>query len=267
MRVSPLYDRIGGGYSLTRREDPRIAERIRLALGAASTVINVGAGTGSYEPRDRMVVAVDPSALMLSQRRPDAAPAVRAVAEALPFEDDAFDAAMAVLTLHHWADRETGLAEMRRVARGPVVLFTADPDLNTSWWLHRYFPSAKALGVTRTPRLQAIAALLGGTIKVAPVPIAGDCWDGFEGAYWRRPQAILDPAVWRGISLLSLISDRDRRQRMWDLAADLDSGRWHRMFGYLLDRSELSSAPRDDERGSAARKLDVVAVGRVAVVG
>jgi SAM-dependent methyltransferase len=239
VKVPPLYDRIGSAYSLIRREDPRIAERIRLALGASSTVVNVGAGTGSYEPVDRMVVAVDPSALMLSQRRTDAAPAVRAAAEALPFQDDAFDAAMAVLTLHHWGDKERGLAEMRRVARGPVVLFAADPDLNTSWWLHRYFPSAKALGVARTLRPQAIAAILGGTVEVTPVPIPGDCWDGFEGAYWRRPHAILDSAVWRGISLLSLIPDRDRRQGMRDLAADLDSGRWHRTFGYLLNCSEL----------------------------
>jgi SAM-dependent methyltransferase len=234
-----MYDKIGSTYSRTRREDPRIAERLWAALGDAATVVNVGAGTGSYEPRDRTVVAVDPSAVMLSQRRPNAAPCVQAVAEALPFADDAFDGAIAVLTLHHWTDRARGLAEMRRVARGPVVLFAAEPALNTSWWLHHYFPAAKAICSARTPPIEAISAALGRAVDVTSVPIPSDCVDGFEGAFWQRPQAILEPSVWRGISVLSLIPDADRRRGMLDLAADLGSGRWHRMFGHLLDQSEL----------------------------
>ncbi len=146
-QIPPLYDRIGNGYPAGRREDPRIAARLWAALGDASSVVNVG--TGSYEPSDRHVVAVEPSSVMLAQRPPATAPSVRAVPEALPFADGAFDAAMAVLTLHRWSDKALGLAEMRRVARGPVVLFMADRALITSWWLHRCFPAAAALVADR----------------------------------------------------------------------------------------------------------------------
>ena len=156
-----LYDRIGGGYSAGRREDPRIAARLWAALGDASSVVNVGAGTGSYEPSDRSVVAVEPSWVMLAQRPPAAAPPACAVAEALPFVDGAFDAAMAVLTLHHWSDKALGLAEMRRVARGPVALFMADRALITSWWLYRYFPAAAKLVADRSFPFERVAKVLG----------------------------------------------------------------------------------------------------------
>lgn len=145
----PVYDRIGCEYRRGRREDPRIASRIWAALGDTQSVVNVGAGSGSYEPRDRRVVAVEPSAVMLSQRAVGAAVAVCATAEALPFRDGAFGAAMGVLTVHHWSDRARGLAEMRRVARGPVALFIRDPQAVPRWWLHHYFPATERLEASR----------------------------------------------------------------------------------------------------------------------
>jgi SAM-dependent methyltransferase len=235
---TPAYDKIGRHYAAGRREDPRIAERIWAALGNARSVLNVGAGTGSYEPRDRRVVAVEPSAVMLSQRSLDAAPAVQAYAEALPFADDAFDATMAVLTLHHWADKRRGLAEMRRVARGPVVLFIRDPPVPRCWWLHEYFPATARLVADRETRLDDIAAVLG-PLEFTAVPIPADCVDGFEAAYWRRPRAILDPEVWRATSALALIPDADRAEGMRRLRADLDSGEWDRRWADLLELDEL----------------------------
>ena len=239
MSSSQMYDRIGGGYTRGRREEPRIAAALHWVLGDADSVLNVGAGTGSYEPRDRPVVAVEPSAVMVAQRPAGAAPAVRATAEALPFADGSFGAAMAVLSVHHWADKPRGLAEMRRVARGPVVLFGgSDRSLNTTWWLHDYFPAARHLVAGRTYPPERIAEVLGG-VTVIPVPIPADCTDGFEGAYWRRPHAILDPAIWRATSALSLIGDAERASGMAHLSADLDSGEWERRYGHLLALDEL----------------------------
>jgi SAM-dependent methyltransferase len=235
----PVYDRIGAGYTGGRREEPRIAARLARALGDADSVLNVGAGTGSYEPADRRVAAVDPSAVMLAQRPAGAAPCVRATAEALPFADGAFGAAMAVLSIHHWTDEARGLAEMRRVSRGPVVLFGGNErDLNTSWWLHDYFPATRRLVFGRTVPADRIARTLG-PVTVIPVPIPADCADGFEAAYWRRPAAILDPAVWRACSALALIGDAEREAGMARLSADLASGRWRDRYGHLLGLDEL----------------------------
>jgi SAM-dependent methyltransferase len=235
----PVYDRIGGGYTGGRREEPRIAARLARALGNADSVVNVGAGTGSYEPGDRRVVAVEPSPVMAAQRPAGTAPCVRAAAEALPFGDDAFGAAMAVLSIHHWMDPERGLAEMRRVSRGPVVLFGgSERALNTSWWLHDYFPATRRLVSGRTVPAERIAGTLG-RVTVVPVPIPADCVDGFEAAYWRRPAAILDPAVWRACSALALISDAEREAGLARLSGDLVSGEWHRKYGYLLELDEL----------------------------
>jgi SAM-dependent methyltransferase len=243
-----VYDRIGGGYARYRREDPRIAAAIHAALGGAGSVVNVGAGAGSYEPADRRVVAVDPSPVMLAQRNAGAAPCVQAAAEALPFGDNTFDAAMAVLTLHHWADKPRGLAEMRRVARGRLVLFGGhNRERNGSWWLHDYFPAARRLvagqpgnptSTGRTVAAERIASVLG-PIQVIPVPVPADCTDGFEAAYWQRPEAILEPAVWRATSALSLIPAADRAAGMARLRADLASGRWHKRYGHLLTLGEL----------------------------
>jgi len=234
-----VYDRIGGGYARSRREDPRIAAAITAALGDARSVVNVGAGAGSYEPADRQVVAVDPSPVMLAQRRPGAAPCVRAAAEALPFAGHTFDAAMAVLALHHWAGKTQGLAEMRRVARGRLVFFGGhNRQPNTSWWLHDYFPAARRLVAGRTIPAGRIAQVVG-PVQVIPVPVPADCTDGFEAAYWRRPEAIFDPAVWRATSALSLIPAADRAAGMARLRSDLASGRWQKRYGRLLSLGEL----------------------------
>ena len=181
MRSAALYDRIGSTYTATRQEDPRIAQAIHAALSYARSVLNVGAGTGSYEPHDRDVVAVEPSAVMIAQRPPGAAPAVQARAEALPFPDSSFDAAMAILSDHHWDDRAAGLRELRRVARRRVVLFTWDPRFRNEFWLTRdYMPASRRLipGMA----LQDIARCLGGA-RILPVPVRWDCRDGFYHAF------------------------------------------------------------------------------------
>jgi SAM-dependent methyltransferase len=238
-QLSSVYDRIGGHYSAGRHADPRIAAAILAALGDAASLINVGAGAGSYEPTDRRVVAVDPSAVMLAQRPPGAAPAVRAVAEALPFGAGEFGAALGVLTVHHWRDRARGLAELSRVTRGPVVLFTRDPQAVPFWWLHHYFPATGRLETDRGTPLDQLADLLGRGLEVTRVPIPADCTDGFNGAYWRRPAAYLDPEIWRPMSALALIGDADRADGMRRLRADLDSGGWNRRWGHLLALDEL----------------------------
>jgi SAM-dependent methyltransferase len=235
----PVYDRIGGAYASGRRADPRIAAALAAALGDADRVLNVGAGAGSYEPGDRRVVAVDPSPVMLAQRPAGSALCVQAAAEALPFGDGTFGAVMAVLTIHHWRDKRRGLAEMRRVASGCLVFFGGhNRKLNTSWWLHDYFPATHRLVAGRTYPVERIAAVLG-PVETVPVPIPADCADGFEAAYWRRPEAILDPAIWRATSALSLIPASDRAAGMARLSADLASGRWHQRYGHLLALDEL----------------------------
>jgi SAM-dependent methyltransferase len=237
--LSSVYDRIGARYSAGRQTDPRIGAAVWAALGDASPVLNVGAGAGSYEPADRPVVALEPSGVMLSQRPAGAAPAVCAVAEALPFRDDAFGAAMGVLTVHHWRDRASGLAEMRRVARGPVVLFLRDGGNKPFWWLHHYFPATARLEASRETSAAEVARLLGARLEVIRVPIPADCADGFNAAYWRRPAAYLDPEIWRRMSALALIPAADRADGMRRLRADLDSGEWVRRFGHLLKLDEL----------------------------
>jgi len=202
-------------------------------------VVNVGAGTGSYEPRDRLVAAVEPSEVMLAQRPPGAAPAVRARAEELPFGDGSFAAAMGVLTVHHWSDRSAGLAEMRRVARGAVILFVRDPRAVPHWWLHDYFPAAKRLEASRETPLDELASQLGRQLDVIPVPIPADCTDGFNAAHWRRPHAYLDPRVWRPMSALALIPDDERDLGMRRLSDDLGSGEWERQWGHLRGLREL----------------------------
>jgi SAM-dependent methyltransferase len=235
----PVYDRIGGQYRRGRQQDPRIAARIWAGLSHASPVLNVGAGSGSYEPKDRPVVAVEPSEVMLAQRPAGSAPAVRAVAEALPFRDGAFGAAMGVLTVHHWSGRAQGLTEMRRVSRGPVVLFVRDPHAVRSWWLHHYFPATAQLEASRETPLAHLAQELGGHLDVTPVPIPADCADGFNAAYWRRPRAYLDPRVWRPMSALALIPAADRADGMRRLDGDLRRGEWDLRWGHLLALDEL----------------------------
>jgi SAM-dependent methyltransferase len=236
-----LYDTIGASYTVTRRTEPRIAARVWAALGDARTVLNVGAGTGSYEPPDRVVLAVEPSALMRAQRPAGAAPCVAAVAESLPFEDQCFDAAMAFATVHHWRDPIAGLREMLRVARGMVVFMCDSSD--TAWrrrfWLTRdYLPEAGDL-VAGRPSLSVLARAVGA--RVEPVLIPWDCADGFFEAYWRRPEAYLDERVRRGVSVWARVGPDAERRAVRSLRDDLASGRWAERNRDLieLDAAEL----------------------------
>lgn len=240
METGAPYDTIGVDYSNLRRADPRIAARIHSALGDARRVVNVGAGAGNYEPADREVIAVEPSAEMIRQRPEGAAPVIQGSAEALPFADNSFDAAMASLTVHHWIDKAKGLAEMRRVSRGPIVLFTFDPAFRDCW-LANYFPEILTMDDEQMPKMADYERWLG-PISVAPVPIPHDCTDGFLYSYWRRPHAYLDPAIRKGISTFWKMKDADGG--LARLAADLDNGRWTARYADLLKLDELDTGYR-----------------------
>jgi SAM-dependent methyltransferase len=236
--VAAGYDSIGRTYTATRTTDPRIAARIWAALGDARTVVNVGAGTGNYEPPDRAVTAVEPSAVMLAQRAPRAAPAVQGIAEDLPFDDRSFDAAMAVLTLHHWSDWRAGCAELRRVARDRVVVFSWDPRYRERMWLGpEYFPGLTWESAVGFPSLADQAAALEAEVEIVPVP--WDCRDGFFSAFWRRPEAYLDPAVRAGISTLARRREDELADGLARLRADIGSGAWARRHADLLELEEL----------------------------
>jgi SAM-dependent methyltransferase len=232
-----LYDTIGRGYDTHRRPDPRLAAAIAGALGRASSVVNVGAGAGSYEPVDRPVVAVEPSAAMLRQRRRGAAPAAQASATDLPFRDAAFGAALAILTVHHWPDRARGLAELARVARDRVVIVTWDPDARYAFWLvDDYFPEIPAIDRVIFPTLDDFRRVLG-PIDARPLPIPHDCIDGFLGAYWRRPEAYLDAGVRGAISTFTKVADVE--PGLARLRADLADGAWERRHGHLRQREAV----------------------------
>ena len=235
--MGQLYDSIGKGYTAVRREDPRLAARIRAALGDAQTVVNVGAGAGAYEPADLDVVAVEPSETMIAQRPEGAARVIRAYAEELPFKDGSFDAAMAVLTDHHWADHARGLAEMTRVARR-VVLFSWDPATVWDGWVVRdYFPRAQELIPDGYRFAHTLARL--GDARAEPVPVPHDCLDGFLHAYWRRPEAYLSEEVRAGISVFAAMDPADVEDGVERLRRDLDSGEWSRRNGHLMEMAEL----------------------------
>ena len=237
------YETHGKGYARQRRADPRIAARIEAALGDARTVVNVGAGTGSYEPRDRWLLAVEPSATMRAQRPVDAAPCLAASAESLPLDDDSVDAAMACVTIHHWQDRAAGLAELRRVARGPVVVFTFELD-GLPTWQHEYLHEGLVLERPRFPAIDDVAAALGGRTRVERIPTPGDCQDGFFEAFWRRPEALLDPAVRSAQSMWALLEPHVEQRIVDRLSGALDSGAWDAEHGHLRERESFDGALR-----------------------
>lgn len=238
------YDTHGSGYANHRRTDPRIAAMLHEALGDARTVLNVGAGAGSYEPQDRYVVAVEPSAAMRAQRPADAVPAIDATAEKLPFDDDTFDAAMATVTVHQWSDTAKGLAELRRVSRGPVVVLTFDGDALDRLWLAEYVPELIAVERRRFPAVDAIAAAIGATCEVIPVPIPIDCVDGFGEAFYARPERLLDPHVRAAQSGWAFVAPDAVTAGMDRLRADLESGAWDAKYGHLRTQPEFIGALR-----------------------
>jgi len=234
--VTQLYDSIGARYGRFRQPDPRIASAIVDALGPSESVVNVGAGAGSYEPSDRRVIAVEPSSTMIRQRPRGAAPVVQASAMQLPFEDATFAASLAILTVHHWADRAGGFVELVRVARERVVLLTFDTETSRFWLVDDYFPEIAENDRRMMPAIEEIEQALG-PIEVRPLLIPYDCTDGFLGAYWRRPEAYLDAGVRSAISAFALL--RNAEPGLARLREDLRSGAWHDRHADLLARQEI----------------------------
>lgn len=235
MLMSALYDKIGVGYSNLRKPDSRIARALLHALGDAKSVLNVGAGTGSYEPSDRIVTALEPSAEMIGQRPPGSATAYQGTAEDMPFADDQFDASMAVLTVHHWSDLDAGLREMRRVTKGRLVILTFDP-VSPYFWLADYIPEIVELDQPIMPELGTFDRILGKT-EVEMIPVPSDCTDGFLGAYWQRPHAYLDPSIRSAISTFSKLDNI--AIALAKLEQDLASGVWEQRYGHLMKLESL----------------------------
>jgi hypothetical protein len=238
------YELHGEGYAIQRRSDPRIAAAVHAALGSARTVLNVGAGAGSYEPDDRYVVAVEPSPTMRAQRPPERVPAIAAAAESLPFDDGAFDAAMAMVTVHQWSDVDQGLAELRRVTGGPIVILTFDADALDRFWLADYAPELIAAECRRYPAMAKLAAALGAGTEVRPVPVPFDCTDGFTEAYFARPERFLDAAVRRSQSAWGFVTPGAQQQAIARLRADLASGAWDDRYGELRSQREFHGSLR-----------------------
>jgi SAM-dependent methyltransferase len=226
------YGRIGQVYNDYRIPDPRIGRLIAEVMGDAGAVLNVGAGTGAYEPTDRDVTAVEPSASMRA-RRPAAQPAIDATAEDLPFADNTFDAAMATFTVHQWSNLRAGLRELRRVTLGPVVLLTGDPALVRRFWLSDYAPEVLDTEARRYPAMAELADALGGAVDVTSVPIPVDCTDGFNEAYYARPHRLLDPGARQACSAWSFVGQDVHEKFTAALGRDLDDGTWDRRYGHL----------------------------------
>jgi SAM-dependent methyltransferase len=233
--AEPRYDRIGEGYARTRREDARFRALIHGALGDARTVVNVGAGAGSYEPRDRHVIAVEPSDVMAAQRPPELAPAIRAGAGELPLRDRSVDAAMAVLTVHHWDDdQERGVRELRRVARGPVVIFTFDARVSGEMWLMKdYLPENAAMDAAICPPPEQLAAWLGGEARIDVVPVPRDTPDWSLTSFWAHPERVLDPAARAATSGFARQPPDVVARVVAAVERDLASGDWDARHGHL----------------------------------
>jgi SAM-dependent methyltransferase len=234
------YERIGHGYVVTRREDPRLARRIHAALGDARTVLNVGAGTGSYEPRDRHVIAVEPSDVMAAQRPPGLAPAIQASAGHIPLRDQSVDAAMAILTVHHWdAEQERGVRELRRLARGPVVILTFDPGVsNRMWLMSDYLPEVAELDRRIFPATSTLADWVGGSARIETLPIPRVARDWMLGAFWAHPERVLDPQARAATSGFARMDEAVVQRVVGAVRRDLESGAWDRRHGHLRDLAE-----------------------------
>jgi SAM-dependent methyltransferase len=240
------YDRIGQGYTRTRKEEPRFRELVAAALGDARTVVNVGAGAGAYEPRDRYVVPIEPSDVMAAQRPRDLAPAIRAFADALPLRDGAVDAAMSVLSLHHWDEgRERGVREMRRVATGPVVILTCDPAVSGAMWLMAdYLTEVGELDRTIFPSMAQLAAWLGGVTRVEPVPIPRDSRDWMLMSFWAHPERVLDASARDATSGFARMSPAVVERVVAAVKRDLDDGTWDLRYGHLRTLAEYDAGLR-----------------------
>jgi SAM-dependent methyltransferase len=238
------YEQFGSTYGTRRKTDPRIENLVHSALGDSRSVINVGAGTGSYEPRDRYVVAIEPSASMRAQRPPERVPAIEARAANLPFGDGAFEAAMAMVTIHQWPDAEAGLRELRRVSRGPVVVLTFDGDVIGDFWLAEYAPELVAAERTRYPEVESVCRVLGGEAHVCEVPVPLDCFDGFTEAFYGRPEAFLEEDVRRAQSAWGFLDAAAEARSIERLRVDLDSGAWDRHHGHLRSQAEYIGSLR-----------------------
>jgi len=225
------YDKFGKGYASKRQSDPRIERFVHQALGNAKVVLNVGAGAGSYEPSDRHVIAIEPSVTMRAQRPANRVPAIHGMAENLPLEDQSVDAAMAIVTVHQWRDLEKGLQELCRVTRGPILIMTFDGAAMNRYWLSHYAPDLFEHECRRMPRIETLSAGLGDSVEVHSMPIPSNCVDGFNEAYYARPEAFLDAAVRRSQSAWSFVSEEDEAQIVKHLGDDLKSGRWDKRFG------------------------------------
>ena len=237
------YDTAQVDYAQHRRADPRIASLVHAALGDARTVVNVGAGAGSYEPTDREVTAVEPSASQRAERPAHLVPAIDGVAEQLPFPDDSFDAAMATITIHHWRDTDRGLREMRRVSRGPVVVLTFDPARLGGLWFDAYAAELFEVEARRYPAIEHVVEVLGGA-QVQEVPIPFDCTDGVTEAFYGRPEAMLDPAVRKAQSAWGFVPPEVEERFERTLRAELESGEWDRRWGYLRTHPTFAGSMR-----------------------
>ena len=238
------YGAWGRGYSLQRRADPRIEAQVHAALGDARTVLNIGAGAGSYEPRDRHVIAIEPAAAMRAQRGPDRAPAIAGVAEALPLDDQSVDASMAMMTVHQWPDLAKGLAELRRVTRGPIVIMTADGEALGGFWFNDYAPERIEAERRRLPPIRTLVLGLGGQVEVETVAIPLDCTDGFVEAFYGRPERMLDPLVRAAQSGWGFVSPDVELRFVATLSADLASGAWDRKYGALRTQPTFDGGGR-----------------------
>ncbi len=244
--MKPRYDNIGAGYGRSRREDPQLLARIQAALGSARTVVNVGAGAGSYEPPERHVIAIEPSDVMAEQRPRSKAPAIRASAGALPLRDGSVDAAMAILTVHHWDDeRERGVRELRRVASGPIVIVTCDPRVSGQMWLLRdYLPEVAELDLQTFPLPEQLADWLGGDAQIEVVPIARDTPDWSLMSYWAHPERVLDEGARNATSGFARMTETVVERVVGRVRQDLASGEWDRRYGSLRALSDFDAGLR-----------------------